>query len=55
MNSQIEERDTYEKIGWKDILAVMIAQFQIIMPFAIAFVVIIGIVLLFMSKVWLGG
>jgi hypothetical protein len=41
------------KIGWDDILAIMIAQFQILFPLVIGFVVIIALVLIFLMKVWL--
>ena len=42
-----------QKIGWDDILAIMIAQFQILFPIALGFIVIIVLLLLFIMKVWL--
>lgn len=44
-----------ERIGWKDILAIMIAQFEIIMPLAIGAVIIFGIVLYLLMKFWIRG
>lgn len=43
----------HEKIGWDDLLAIMIAEFQILFPLAIGAVVIISLLLLFFMKVWL--
>lgn len=41
------------KLGFKDLLAIMIAQFEILMPIAIGAAVIMGLVLLFLLKVWI--
>jgi hypothetical protein len=41
------------KVGWHDLFAIMIAQFQILLPLAVGFVVVIGLLLLFFVKVWL--
>lgn len=47
--------DTEEKakLHWDDIFAIMIAQFQILLPLAIAGAIILTLVLLFIMKVWL--
>lgn len=41
------------KLGFKDLFAIMIAQFEILMPIAIGAVVIMGLVLFFLLKVWI--
>jgi hypothetical protein len=41
------------KVGWDDILAIMIAQFQVLFPIALGFVAIIILLLLLIMKVWL--
>jgi hypothetical protein len=41
------------KIGWDDILAIMIAQFQILFPLAMGFALLIVLLLVFLMKVWL--
>lgn len=45
-----EER---EKIGWDDLIAIMIAQFQILFPLALAAVAIVSILVFLLLKVWL--
>ncbi|KYH30891.1 hypothetical protein CLTEP_24770 [Clostridium tepidiprofundi DSM 19306] len=46
-------KEVVKSMTFKDFLAIMIAQFEIIMPFALIFVGIIVFVMLFMTKVWL--
>lgn len=41
------------KFGFKDLIAVMIAQFQILMPIILGGLFLMFLVLLFMTKVWL--
>jgi hypothetical protein len=51
-----EEKNNFEepiKLEWKDIAAIMIAQFQILIPLALGAVVIITLIMLFLMKVWL--
>lgn len=43
----------HEKIGWDDLLAIMIAQFQILFPLAIGALAILALLLLLLVKVWL--
>lgn len=55
-NSEMNDKKNYklieEKIGLKDLLAIMIAQFQILLPILIGAVVVFIIILLFLTKVW---
>ena len=46
-------KEVVKSMTFKDFLAIMIAQFEIIMPFALIFIGIIALVMLFLSKVWL--
>lgn len=46
------DSDEKVKIGIKDVIAIMIAQFQILFPLAIGAAVIITLVMLFIMKVW---
>ena len=48
-----ELTEKQEKIGWDDLLAIMIAQFQILFPLAMGAVIVIVLILLFLVKVWL--
>lgn len=41
------------KPGWKDLVAIMIAQFQILMPLAIGAIVIMTLLMLFLVNVWM--
>lgn len=41
-----------EAIGWKDVLAIMIAQFQILMPIMIGAALIMTLLLFIIMKVW---
>lgn len=52
-SQSIGKTDEKVKIGWDDILAIMIAQFQILFPIALGTVVIVVLLLLFIMKVWL--
>ena len=42
-----------EGLGGKDIMALVIAMFQLILPFVIAVIIIYFLVILFMTKVWM--
>lgn len=53
VNGNDEKNEEKIKFGFKDLLAIMIAQFEILMPIAIGAVVVIGLVLLFLTKFWL--
>jgi hypothetical protein len=52
-NYKLQQNEEKVKVGWHDLLAIMIAQFQILFPLAVGFVVVIGLLLLFFVKVWL--
>lgn len=41
------------KLGFKDLLAIMIAQFEILMPIGIGAVLVMGLLLFFLLKVWI--
>jgi hypothetical protein len=47
------EKDDRVRIGFKDLIAMIIAQFMILLPIAVAAIVVFYLVLLFFSKVWL--
>jgi hypothetical protein len=53
IEEQKRMKEVVDSMTFKDFLAIMIAQFEIVMPFALAFVGIIVVVMLFLSKVWL--
>jgi hypothetical protein len=42
-----------EKLGFKDLFAIMLAQFSILIPIAIGAVVIMGLLMLLITKVWM--
>ena len=42
-----------ESIGWKDILAIMIAQFQILMPIMLGAALVMSLLLFIIMKVWI--
>lgn len=42
-----------EAVGWKDILAIIIAQFQILMPIMLGAALIMSLVLFIIMKVWI--
>lgn len=42
-----------ERLRGKDIMALVIAMFQLILPFAIGVIAIYFVVILFMTKVWM--
>jgi hypothetical protein len=42
-----------ETIGWKDIVAIMIAQFQILMPIILVAILFMGLLLFIIMKVWI--
>lgn len=44
-----------EKIGWKDILAIAIAQLSILIPIALGGALVMTLLLLFFTKVWMKG
>jgi hypothetical protein len=43
----------YEAVGWKDIVAITIAQFQILMPIMIGAALIMGLLLFIVMKIWI--
>jgi hypothetical protein len=42
-----------EGIGWKDIVAIVIAQIQILMPIVIGAAIVMGLLLFILMKVWI--
>ncbi len=40
-------------IGWKDIVAIMIAQFQILMPIILGAILVMSLLLFIIMKVWI--
>ncbi len=42
-----------EGVGWKDIVAIIIAQFQILMPIMIGAALVMGFVLFIVMKIWI--
>lgn len=42
-----------ENLSGRDIIAIVIAMFQLILPFAIGVIIIYFLVILFMTKVWM--
>ncbi len=42
-----------EAIGWKDIVAIIIAQFQILMPIILGAVLVMSLVLFIIMKIWI--
>ena len=42
-----------EVIGWKDIVAIMIAQFQILMPIMLGAILVMSLLLFIIMKVWI--
>lgn len=42
-----------EELSGRDIIAIVIAMFQLIFPFAIGVIIIYFLVILFMTKVWM--
>lgn len=45
--------DDVEGIGWRDIVAIVVAQFQIMMPIIIGAILVMGLLLLILMKVWI--
>ncbi|WP_040212432.1 hypothetical protein [Clostridium polynesiense] len=43
----------HEKIGFKDLLALVIAQYTILLPMVFVAVIIATLVMLFVTRVWL--
>lgn len=42
-----------EAVGWKDIVAITIAQFQILMPIMIGAALVMGLLLFIVMKIWI--
>ena len=42
-----------ENLPWKDIGALIIAMFQIVLPFALGIILIYFLIMLFLTQVWL--
>ncbi len=49
----IIKTDDIEGVGWKDIVAIVIAQFQIMMPIIIGAILVMGLLLFIVMKVWI--
>jgi hypothetical protein len=41
-----------ETIGWKDVVAIMIAQFQILMPIILGAALVMGLLLFIIMNIW---
>ena len=54
-NQDNDEDKKREKIGFKDILAIVLAQYAILIPIVLGAIFIFFLLLLFVSKVWLRG
>lgn len=54
-NQDNDENKKREKIGFKDILAIVLAQYAILIPIVLGAIFIFFLLLLFVSKVWLRG
>ncbi|MBS5985478.1 MAG: hypothetical protein ACLTD6_07550 [Clostridium paraputrificum] len=42
-----------ENLPWKDIWALIIAMFQVVLPFALGIILIYFLIMLFLTQVWL--
>ena len=42
-----------EGVGWKDIVAIVIAQFQILMPIVLGAALVMSLLLFIVMKVWI--
>ena len=42
-----------ETIGWKDIIAIMIAQFQILMPIILGAALVMSLLLFIIMRIWI--
>ena len=42
-----------ENLPWKDVCALIVAMFQILLPFVVAIGIIYFLIMLFLTKVWL--
>ena len=54
-NTKDDKKSEREKIGFKDVLAIAIAQFLILAPIILGAILVFFLLLLFVSKVWLKG
>lgn len=52
-NLVVKQSEEEMKLTKKDIIAIMIAQFEILMPIALVFCTGIMLIILFLTKVWL--
>lgn len=50
---KVKEIQCDEAVGWKDIVAIMIAQFQILMPIMIGAALIMALLLFIAMKIWI--
>jgi hypothetical protein len=41
------------RVGWKDVLAIMIAQFEILMPMALGAIGIMSLLVFLLLRVWI--
>lgn len=53
INLQGKDLQYNEVIGWKDIVAIVIAQFQILMPIIIGAAFVMSLLLFIIMKVWI--
>ncbi|MBU3146236.1 hypothetical protein [Clostridium sp. CF012] len=53
INLQCKDMQFNETIGWKDIVGIIIAQFQILMPIMIGAAFVMGFLLFIIMKVWI--
>lgn len=49
---EITQLQCDETIGWKDVVAIMIAQFQILMPIILGATLVMGLLLFIIMKIW---
>lgn len=52
-NIKISEIQCDEPIGWRDIIAIIIAQFQILMPIVLGAIFIMSLLLFIIMKIWI--
>ena len=50
---KVNDLQCEEAVGWKDIVAIMIAQFQILMPIMLGAILVMSFLLFIIMKVWI--
>lgn len=53
LDEKKDETSEKEKLGFKDLFAIMLAQFSILIPIAIGAIVVMSLIMLFVTKVWM--